>query len=234
MGPHREPVGLSHLLPECLYHPDSGDALLGRLGDVGLLLLHVNEHRMGAAARSDGHQGQCGPHEQRQNSERHIDKQQHHSDKDQREQVHEQKDEAVAKEEAHGLQVAGGPRHQLAHRHAVEVPEREALQMRKHEAAQVELHREAHASRHDAAHEREDRPDDTDHDHADNQGEQCILLLAVQDVVNYPPGDVRQCDRAAHQCQRGNGRNGDRPLVWPEKCEQPEKRAQKRPRWVVM
>ena len=56
-------------------------------------------------------------------------------------------DQAVAEEEAHGLQVDGRARHELAGLLAVEEAELELLQVLVHAVAQVELDAERHASR---------------------------------------------------------------------------------------
>ena len=80
-------------------------------------LLHVDQHRVRPPAVAPGDQGRGpAPSSRASRASDQFIQSRIAVTRSQGEDLHEQEDQAVAEEEAHGLQVAGGARHQLADR----------------------------------------------------------------------------------------------------------------------
>ena len=134
-----EPLQLARLAREGLDHAHAGDALLGVCGQLSYPLLGLLDRRpraMPVAVGDYDYERHGYQHDQR---ERRVDDE--HGDTGQRDREDRLQDEhePVAEEEAHGLQVNGRARHQLAGLLAVEEAELQALQVAIQTLAQVVL-----------------------------------------------------------------------------------------------
>ena len=219
-GGRPEPLGAVLLAPERLDHPDADRALLGHLGHHAHALLDVDQHRVGAAAVTPGDQAEDRPHQQGEQGQLPVHPQQDARHDEQREELHEEEDEPVAEEEAHGLQVAGRARHELADGHAVVVGHGHALQVREEDGAQVELDREADlagdpAPDHAERHARHDHDDDGPH-----QWRERAAVAAAQHVVDHPAGQVWQGDGARQEAGCAEGGDGHPAGVGPQEAQQ--------------
>ena len=215
-----EATGLGLLLPEGLDHPHADDALLGRLRQLGHLLLRIHQHRAGAAARArrDGDQkrpdGECDERQER------VDEEHDRGHDHQRQEVHREEDEPVAEEEAHGLQVAGDARHQLADAHLVEVAKRHVREVAEDSAAQVGLDAQAHqAGEHPPGH-REEEAQDPDPDDGQAQERQPVAARVLVDVADHHPREERQGHRACDDPDGGEDHEEHLPTVRPQEAEQ--------------
>ena len=148
------------LLRERLDDVDADDVLLGDRGDVGHLLLDVAQNRvrdLRVAVRE--HDDERGDRE-RDEREPPVRPEHDRRDADDREHVLEEEDEAVAEEEAHGLEVDRRSRHELSGLVPVVEAEREAQKMRVHRVAHVELDAERLPAGDEAAADHEERLDE--------------------------------------------------------------------------
>ena len=141
-----EPLELAFLGRERLHHTHAGHVLLDVRGQLRDPLLDPDQRRSRAApvARRDEHDERHGRQRERGQpglEEEHRDRGQHD-----RQRALDDEDEAVAEEEAHGLEVDRRARHQLARLLAREEAQLERLQVLVHPVAQVELDTERHAA----------------------------------------------------------------------------------------
>ncbi len=127
------------LLRERLHDVDADDRLLGDRRHVGHLLLHVAQHRVRHVAVAVGEHDDERRDRERHEREPPLEPQHHRGDADDREDVLEEEDEAVAEEEAHGLEVDRRARHELPGLVAVVVAEGQPQEVRVEAVAQVEL-----------------------------------------------------------------------------------------------
>ena len=105
LGARMELRRLLRLLGERLHHVDAHDVLLGDGRDVGQLLLHLTQGRVGEVAVAVGEGDEHGRDRQRDQRELPLEDEQHRGHRDDGQDVLEEEDQAVAEEEAHALQV---------------------------------------------------------------------------------------------------------------------------------
>ena len=203
-----EPRQLALLPGEGLDQPDARDALLGlsrELGDPLLHLLAGGPVAPAVAVRGPQHEwsGEEGdPGEAGVHREHHPGR---HEDRDRRLRDEEQ---PVAEEEAHGLQVHGGARHELPGLLSVEERDLERLQVRVHPVAEVELDAQRDAARDETPGHAEPEPEKAGRQqHADQRPE---VGSAVPDPVDGLPDDERDQHAGAHrdpgECERHDDR----------------------------
>ena len=153
------------LLREGLDDVDADDVLLGDRRDVGHLLLDVAQHGMAdgrIAVGEDDDQRRDGGRDQ---GEAPVDDEHDRGRADDRQHVLEEEDQAVAEEEADGLEVDRGAREELPGLVPVVEAEREAQELRVEGVAHVELDSERLAARDQAAARHEDRARRADREH---------------------------------------------------------------------
>ena len=131
--------GPTLLLRERLDDVDARDRLLGDDRDLGEGLLDVAQDGLRNAAVAVG--GQRDDRCDRQRDERELPavEEEHRRDDEDRHHVLREEDEAVAEEEANGLQVDRGARHELAGLTAVVEAERQSEEVRVQLVAHVVL-----------------------------------------------------------------------------------------------
>ena len=202
----------------------SGDRLLRDGGDLAQRLLHVSQYRLRHAAVPVG--GEHDERRDRESDERELPAVEEEDDRDHEDRHHvlREEDEAVAEEEADGLEVDRRPRHELSGLAAVVEAERQAQKVRVELVAQVVLDGERlpagdHATsvHQHSAHEpeRDDRPD--------LEREKPPVLTSVELVDDHPGQDGNQ--DAGHlrgDCEER--RDGKRHLVRAQETEQPRER----------
>jgi hypothetical protein len=135
--------------------------------------------------------------------------------------------EPVAEEEAHGLQVDGRARHELAGLLTVEEAELEPEQVVVDLVAQVVLDAERDLSRDEAPHDRQAEAHEARE--CDEEREQ-LQVAAVLGADRVDRG-TRQCgdrDGRAHRERGEHEREPDAALVRLEECEQAQERGHRR------
>ncbi len=130
---------LGRLLRERLHDVDADDVLLRDGRDVGELLLHVAERRMGDVAVAIREHDEERRHREHDERELPLEEEEDDGHRDDGEHVLEEEDQAVAEEEAHALEVDGRARHELAGLVAVVEAERQPHEVRVQAAAHVHL-----------------------------------------------------------------------------------------------
>ena len=142
-----EALELALLAREGLHDAHAADVLLDVGRELGDPLLELLQRRARAppVARGDADHDRDRDERDGRQARLHGDHRPRREEDGQRRLQHE--DEAVAEEEAHGLQVDGGARHQLPGLLAVEEAQLELLQVLVHAVAQVELDAERDAAR---------------------------------------------------------------------------------------
>ena len=133
-------------------------------------------------ALGDDHDERHGRH--RDQPEPGVDRDHRDAGEHERERGLQDEHEAVAEEEAHGLQVDGRARHQLAGLLAVEEAELQALQVAVDALAQVELDAQRDAPGDHPAHVREQPAREHDADDHEREHEQRVAVVrALRELV---------------------------------------------------
>ena len=171
---------LGALLRERLDDVDADDVLLGDGRDVGHLLLHVAEQRMGDVAVPVRDRDQHRRDRERDQRELPRDDEDDDPDADDREDVLEEEDQAVAEEEADALQVDRRAAHQLAGLVAVVEAEREPDELRVDRLPHVELDRERLLAGDQPAAGHHQRARDAEREHERDEPLQPAELVRVQ------------------------------------------------------
>ncbi len=128
---------LAGLAGERLDDPHPGDVLLGVGGELADALLHLLDRGPRAAAVAVGDDHDERHRRQRDQAQLGVDHDHHDAGEHDREDRLQDEHEPVAEEEAHGLEVHGGARHQLTGLLVVEEAELQALQVAVDPLAQV-------------------------------------------------------------------------------------------------
>ena len=162
-----EALELVGLAGEGLDDAHARDVLLGVRGQLGDALLDLLDRRARAAPVALGDQHDERHRRHRDQAELRVDHDHRDAGEHDRQRRLQDEHEAVAEEEAHGLQVDGRTRHQLAGLLAVEEAELESLQVPVEPLAQVVLDAERDAPGDHPPHVRE-RPA---HEHGDDDHE---------------------------------------------------------------
>ena len=221
---YAELVQLVLLLGERLDDVDADDVLLGDGRDVGHLLLDVAQHRVGdarVAVREDDDQGRDRGRDER---ELPVDEEHDHRRADDRQHVLEEEDEAVAEEEADGLQVDGRAGEQLARLVPVVEAEREPEQLRVERVPHVVLDAERLAARDQAAPGHEQCPGGADEDDCDGDSIELAMAVRRDRVLEAATGQVGDHDRGGLGADREDDRDDQGNAVRPEETEQAEER----------
>ncbi len=161
---------LAGLAREGLDDAHAGDVLLGVGGQLGDALLGLLDRRTRAAAVAVGDQHHEWHRRERDQAEARFGDDHHGPREHDREDRLQDEHEPVAEEEAHGLQIDGRARHQLARLLAVEEAELELLQVAVEQLAQVvfDAEREPPGDHPPPVHE----PPARQHDQRDRAGDQ--------------------------------------------------------------
>ena len=213
-----EAAQLALLLRERLHHAHAADVLLGLGGQLGDALLHLLRGRPVALSVAEG-----DPDDERGGGEGHrreagIERD-HHDRRDQdRDGGLDQEDQAVAEEEAHRLQVHGGPRHQLAGLLPVEEGQLERLEVLVHPVAQVVLDPQRDPAGNDPARDAERQPQHPRARHGERQRPE--VSAAGPDLVDRAADQVWHQHAHAHRGGREHEREDHAATVWAEKAEQ--------------
>ena len=143
---------------------------------------------------------------------------------DDREHVLEEEDEAVAEEEADGLEVDRRSREELAGLVAVVEAEREAEQLRVERVSHVELDSERLTAGDQATARHEDRARRADAKDERSDDVELVRALGVDRLLQSRSRQVRDPDRRDLGADREHDRDDQRPLVRLQKAEQADER----------
>ena len=204
---------------------DADDVLLGDCGDVGHLLLHVAQDRVRDArvpvGDDDDEGGNCG----RGEGELPVDDEHDRGDADDRHHVLEEKDEAVAEEEADRLQVDRRAGHELTGLVPVVETEGEAEQLRVQRVPHVVLDAEGLSAGDEAAPHHEERAGEAgDEDRAGDQPERAPGLRK-DDILQGTAREQAHDDRGRLGADREHNGYGEPPLVRAQEPEEAEEGA---------
>jgi hypothetical protein len=173
-------------------------------------------------ARSAGRRGPRTARQQRHGRQPPVHREHRRRREQDRQRRLHHEDEPVAQEEAHGRQVDGGARHELAGLLTVEEAQLERLQVAVQPAAQVELHAQRHAARHEPAGDGEGQPQDARGGHGDPQRLE-VGTVALTHLVDRAAGQPRDRDGRDHGQRRQDTAHRDAAPVGRRKVSRRRK-----------
>ena len=223
-----EPLVDLRLAAERLHHLDPDDALVGRLGDVGRLLLRLSrdrDHEVREAPREERDQRH---HEAGAEREQRVHERQHDRDADDHHRALDRLHDAPADEVPHRVEVVRGARQHLARGVPVVEPPRVRQVGVVHHRAQPRLDPDADDAGRPAADDVDREPDRRQADHQRHQPRQRIHVVGHDRLVDDLLDQAGDREREARDQEGAQDRERDEAsLLAPEHGELPYRRPER-------